>query len=99
MTVDKNFPDTKRRLRSLAEKISDIEHTMSIAMPDDVSNAAIYRVQQHEREYEQTQYLIIFYERQSDRFGGFSRFQWAMFVVSLAVACTLLILFFLDRLL
>ena len=97
MTVDKNFPDTRRRLRSLTENISDIERTMSIATPDDVGNAAIYRLQQHEREYEQTNYLLTYYERQNYKYG-LSGLQWVVFITSLTVASTMLVLFFLGRL-
>ena len=96
-TIDKNFTDTKRRLRWLAGTISDIERTMTIATHDDKMNAAIYIMQQHEREYEQTSYLVSYYERQNYEYR-LSKFQWSMFVVSLVIALALLVLFFLDRL-
>ena len=96
MAIDREFPAVKRRLRSLTEQISDIERTMTLATPDQLGSTAIYKLEQYQREFEQTTYLLQYFERQNNGYS-LSRLQWTMFIASLAVACTLLILFFLDR--
>lgn len=99
MPVDLEFPDTRRRLRWLADEISAIERTLEPAGGIQAAGmTAIYVLEQHSREFEQTTHLLRFYERQHNG-THFSRIQWTLLVLSVAVASALLALYLAERLL
>ena len=58
----------------------------------------VYLLDQHCREHDQTNYLLRYHERQHNG-TTFTKIQWSMFLVSVAVASTLLVLFVVERLL
>lgn len=99
MPVDLEFPDTRRRLRWLADEIAAIERTLEPGGGMQSAGATtVYVLEQHSREHDQTTHLLRYYERQHNG-THFTKIQWSLFLVSVAVASTLLVLFIVERLL
>jgi hypothetical protein len=96
--VDLDFPDTRRRLRWLADEIAAIERMLEPAGGAQAGTTTVYLLDQHCREHDQTSHLLRFYERQHNG-TSFTKIQWSLFLVSVAVASTLLVLFIAERLL
>ena len=96
MAVDHDFPDVRRRIHALEAQISDIERTLSLATPDAETQAAIYRMEQANRELQQLDFLLRFHQRQTN--GKLSKLQLWMFVISVGLSAIMLVLFTLERL-
>jgi hypothetical protein len=96
MAVDHDFPEVRRRIHSLEAQISDIERVLSLATPDAETQAAIYRTEQANRELQQIDFLLRYYQRQNN--GKLSKMQTGLFVVSVMVSILMLILLLVERL-
>ena len=90
MPVDLDFPAVRRRLRELDDKIRTVE--FAEAASTERTTGTIYLLEQYNDEYEQTDYLLRYWSRQNNGYH-LNRLQWGMFVASLAVASTLLMLY------
>jgi hypothetical protein len=96
MAVDHDFPEVRRRIHFLEAQISDIERVLSLATPDAETQAAIYRTEQANRELQQIDFLLRYYQRQNN--GKLSKMQTGLFVVSVMVSILMLILLLVERL-
>lgn len=90
MPVDLDFPAVRRRLRQLDDRIRTVERVEEVAASH--TPGTVYLLDQYIEEYEQVDYLLRYWMRQHNGYP-LNRWQWGLFVASLAVASTLLMMY------